>query len=219
MHRQSHVIEKIGRVPDNAESGSNFLGLLVGIEQVEHSLLVLLAEMEQHVLTFLCKWNAGNSAIRPRIVGILFRSARVFAEGELVRTFTGRGVNHFANFLQAIRSRDVSSLNAGILEGHQSTALCHIGNISYRLGHPAPAEEIQRQLSRRHVHDDLLDTFERTRRHLLDNNVDLERPAITLGPWLRLDSENESFIDNPAADALLTREYRRPFVLPEEQEI
>jgi hypothetical protein len=36
---------------------------------------------------------------------------------------------------------------------------------------------------------------------------------------LRLDSDKEKFVDNPAADALLTREYRKPFVLPNAKEV
>ncbi len=44
------------------------------------------------------------------------------------------GGNHFANFLQAVRSRDVKSLNGDIEEGHLSSAYCHLGNIAYKLG-------------------------------------------------------------------------------------
>jgi len=44
------------------------------------------------------------------------------------------GGDHFANFLQAVRSRDVKSLNGEIEEGHLSSAYCHLGNIAYRLG-------------------------------------------------------------------------------------
>jgi hypothetical protein len=40
---------------------------------------------------------------------------------------------HFKNFTDAIRSRNVSDLNADIEEGHRSTVLCHLSNISYRL--------------------------------------------------------------------------------------
>jgi len=69
------------------------------------------------------------------------------------------------------------------------------------------------------VHDDVLETFERTRKHLTENNVDLEKSKLTLGQGLRIDSEKERFFDNSSADALLTREYRKPFVLPTEKEV
>jgi predicted dehydrogenase len=47
---------------------------------------------------------------------------------------------HFGNFIAAVRSRKPSDLNADILEGHYSAALCHLANLSYRLGEPVPFE-------------------------------------------------------------------------------
>lgn len=41
---------------------------------------------------------------------------------------------HQKNFIAAIRSRKASDLNADILDGHLSAALCHMANISHRLG-------------------------------------------------------------------------------------
>jgi len=45
-----------------------------------------------------------------------------------------RSESHMANFLKAVRSRNREDLNADILEGHLSSALCHLGNVAYRLG-------------------------------------------------------------------------------------
>jgi predicted dehydrogenase len=146
--------------------------------------------------------------------GIIADTSLFDSDGKLVRTFEGKSQSHFANFLKAVRSRKVSDLNADILEGHQSTALCHIGNISWRLGQPSSPAGIQRALSGLKVHDDVLETFERTRKHLAENNVDLEKSKLTLGHALRLDSEKEKFLDNSNADTLLSREYRKPFVVP-----
>jgi predicted dehydrogenase len=151
--------------------------------------------------------------------GIIADNSLFDLKGKLVRTFEGKTDNHFANFLKAVRSRNVSDLHADILETHQSTALCHIGNISWRLGRPATAEAIQKELSQLKVHDDLLATFDRTRRHLTENNVDVEKTKLTLGRLLRLDSDKERFADDPGANALLTREYRKPFVVPTEKEV
>jgi predicted dehydrogenase len=44
------------------------------------------------------------------------------------------GQAHFENFIDCIRSRKTEDLRAPLEEGHFSTALCHLGNISYRLG-------------------------------------------------------------------------------------
>src|SRR5947207_7294706 len=151
--------------------------------------------------------------------GIIAGESLFDLKGKLVRTFEGGTESHFANFLKAMRSRKVSELHADILETHQSTALCHIGNISYRLGHPSSPDEIQKELGQLKVPGDLLETFEQTRRHLVENNVDLDKSKLTLGPLLQLDSDKEKFAHNPAADALLTREYRKPFVVPAEKEV
>ena len=44
------------------------------------------------------------------------------------------GQPHFENFIECVRSRKVEDLRAPIEEGHLSTTLCHLGNISYRVG-------------------------------------------------------------------------------------
>src|SRR5205823_1638285 len=98
--------------------------------------------------------------------GIIADTSLFDLDGRLVRTFRGVNESHFANFLGAVRSRKVSDLHADILEGHQSTALCHLGNISWRLGRPASPAEIRKELPELKVHDDVLETFERTRKHL-----------------------------------------------------
>ena len=44
------------------------------------------------------------------------------------------GTEHFANFLDAIRSGKDETLNCNMLEGHMSSSLPILANISYRLG-------------------------------------------------------------------------------------
>jgi predicted dehydrogenase len=44
------------------------------------------------------------------------------------------GQAHFENFIECMRSRKSENLKAPIEEGHFSTTLCHLGNISYRVG-------------------------------------------------------------------------------------
>lgn len=43
------------------------------------------------------------------------------------------GVVHFANFIDALRSRKPEDLNAEILEGHLSASHCHLANAAYRV--------------------------------------------------------------------------------------
>jgi predicted dehydrogenase len=145
--------------------------------------------------------------------GLIAESSLFDHEGNLVRTFTGAGQNHFANFLKAVRSRKREDLNADILEGHQSTALCHAGNICYRLGRPASVEEIEQQFESVKVHPNAMETIARTRKHLSANAVDLEKTPLTLGAQLDIHPDQEAFLGNDKANALLSREYRQPFVL------
>ena len=44
------------------------------------------------------------------------------------------GQSHFENFIDCLRSRKSENLRAPIEEGHFSTTLCHLGNISYQGG-------------------------------------------------------------------------------------
>jgi len=75
---------------------------------------------------------------------------------------------HFENFVQSIRSRRMP--NADIEEGHRSTLMCQLANISYRLG----------------------------------------------GRKLSLDAVTETVVADDEANALLKREYRAPWVVPDE---
>lgn len=76
---------------------------------------------------------------------------------------------HFANFIEAVRSREPSILHGPVETAHTSSALAHLGNIAYRL---------KRQL--------------------------------------KFDPKTEKFVGDAEADAMLTREYRAPFVVPSE---
>ncbi len=133
-----------------------------------------------------------------------------------MKQFAGDGgAGHHANFLKAVRSRNHADLNADILEGHISSSLCHLGNISYRVGTETPREEIREAIK---SDREALDSFQRFESHLGANGVDLDKTRAALGPWLQFDSENERFIGGfnyQKANELLTREYRPPFVVPE----
>ncbi|MDO8543825.1 MAG: Gfo/Idh/MocA family oxidoreductase [Opitutaceae bacterium] len=151
--------------------------------------------------------------------GIIAGGSLFDLEGTLVRPFEGKGENHFVNFLNAVRSRKVSDLRADILEGHQSTALCHIGNISYRLGRRASTAEIKQQLGKLRSATHALETFERTEKHLATNRVNAAENQLTLGAPLQVEPKEERFVSNRAANELLAREYRSPFVLPSLKQI
>ena len=75
---------------------------------------------------------------------------------------------HFANWIDAVRKRDMSIQNGPVESGHLSSALAHLGNISYRLG---------RQLE--------------------------------------FDPIAERFIGDEDANAMMTQQYRAPYLMPE----
>jgi predicted dehydrogenase len=134
----------------------------------------------------------------------------VFDDG-LEITWKGGG-DHYANFLKAVRSRKAEDLNADILDGHLSSALCHTGNISYQMGRPAPAKEIAESLSSQPL---LADSFDRMASHLRANGVNVDEPLIRHGAHLKMDPASETFPGNAEASPRLTREYRKPYVVPE----
>jgi hypothetical protein len=134
--------------------------------------------------------------------------------GNLVRPFEAKSENHFANFLRAVRSRKHTDLAADILEGHQSSALCHIANISYRTGALASPEDIRAKLGSLGVQDDVKATFDKTLEHLIAAGVDPKTEKLRLGQHLFLDPQKESFSENATANSFLTRQYRAPFALP-----
>jgi predicted dehydrogenase len=138
-------------------------------------------------------------------------------DGSVVKKFVGGGDN-FENFEKAVRSRNVEDLNADILEGHLSSALCHLGNISYRLGDNISAEQAEQKLA---GDREALATFERVVGHLEENGVDLKETPLRFGAPLTLDGRREVFTGELAAqaNASLTREYRKPFVMPSETNV
>jgi predicted dehydrogenase len=127
-----------------------------------------------------------------------------------IRKFQG-SESHHGNFIKAVRSRKSTDLNADILEGHLSSALCHTGNISYRLGRLASPDEIRAGIRGQ---PDAEDTFGRMLEHLELNEVDLAATQATLGMPLVMDPATERFVGNADADKHLTRDYRAPFVVP-----
>ncbi len=79
------------------------------------------------------------------------------------------GGGHYKNFITALRSRNTGDLTCDIYDGHLSSALPLLANISYRLG----------------------------------------------GIGLEFNSSREKFVNNAAADDMLSREYRDPYIVPE----
>ena len=143
-----------------------------------------------------------------------YGSSDIFdGDGKLVRKIRGGSdLDHFDNFLAAVRAGDTSMLTADIEDGHLSSALCHLGNIAYRLGEEASVEQIENAVGGDTERETLADTVD----HLKYNGVDLSETPLTLGKTLALAGERFTGDHADAANGMLTREYREPFVLPGE---
>ena len=141
-----------------------------------------------------------------------YSSAQAFDhEGNEVQTWEGAR-DHFANFVDAVRSRRSEDLTADIREGHLSSAMCHMGNVSHQMGQPASLKEAEEAVSGQ---PEAAEALGRMGRHLEANGVDLGQTPLTLGPALELDPETERFADD-AAQVLAARAYREPYVVPQE---
>jgi predicted dehydrogenase len=120
----------------------------------------------------------------------------------------------WGSFLRAVRSRKSLDLNAPVEHGHYSSALCHLANISYRLGEQVPFNAKTKTLG---DNPRVVETFMNLQENLKGVGVKLEDTRYRLGRVLTVDPKSEQFSGEGAkeANALLTRNYRKPFVVPE----
>lgn len=124
---------------------------------------------------------------------------------------------HRQNFIKAIAARKVT--NAPLLECHYSSALCHLGNISYLVG----AEKSNKALGEAIKNDaETRDSFARMMDHLKANNVDTDGTRTVVGPLLKIDAAKEVFVgsekaivDAANASPVRKREGRGAFRIPE----
>jgi len=134
-------------------------------------------------------------------------------KGNIVQRFTGGG-DHHGNFLKAVRSGKFEDLNADILQGHLSSALCHMGNISYNLGQEMTCADLKKRLAEVKSNENAGETFDRVTAHLTDNGIKMDERKLRVGPELTFDPAKEIFPGNASANKFLTRDYHKPFVVP-----
>jgi predicted dehydrogenase len=132
-------------------------------------------------------------------------------EGKMVTTFRG-AADHFRNFIDCVRSRKAEEQNGPIEEGHLSSALCHLGNISYRVGDSTSFGTHPRALEGNEAG---METLERFEQHLVENGVNPQQSHYVMGRKLMIDARRETFGSEKDANALLSRTYRAPFEVPE----
>ncbi len=118
----------------------------------------------------------------------------------------------FANFIHAMRTRNPKDLHADIVDAHYSSACCHLGNISYRLGKEVPGGTAPVGLPDNPQVAESLQALKTQLKDALD--LDWTKTTYQMGVQLDFDPEKEEFIGNDQANQLLTRDYREPFVVP-----
>ncbi|MBN1589949.1 MAG: Gfo/Idh/MocA family oxidoreductase [Pirellulales bacterium] len=119
----------------------------------------------------------------------------------------------FGSFINTLRDGDFSKCNVDILEGHLSSAVCHLGNISYRLGKQvAYGQKPEHMGTNPQVHE----SFDTIRHNLAGAGFELDDKTYQVGPVLEFDPKAERFVDNEAANAMLTRPARPPFAVPDD---
>ena len=153
-----------------------------------------------------------------RLEGQRGRAKAFDQAGKLIREFkgdTGDG-RHQQNFIDAVRGRDASLLNADVTVGHHSAGWCNLANIAVRSGGAfsvAEAREIDVQ-----PWQGLLNEMQT---HVQAHGMQLDYAAIRMSPQLELDATTGRFVGAHAdlANRFLKREYRQGFAVPELAEL
>jgi predicted dehydrogenase len=128
-------------------------------------------------------------------------------DGKELKKFKG-GRSHFQNWIDSIHAGKQDA-TLSVESGHLSSALAHIGNISWALGEKTPATKVREAFEDPRA----ADAIERMEVHLRANGVDIEKEGIRLGKVLTREGSKESFTgaNAEAANALLKGSYRKEF--------
>lgn len=127
----------------------------------------------------------------------------------------GSGDRHVRNFVEAVRARDASMLTSEVGGAAVSAGLAHVSNIAWRVGSEMTPQQVEESLGTTDLHRETLDRYAS---YLDERGVDLDESSWVCGPKLTFDSEAMRFTGtmNDAANALVRREYRDGFEVPEE---
>lgn len=128
----------------------------------------------------------------------------------------GGNAEHRANFVKSMQTREL--INSSIEECHYSSALCHLGNVSYLVGaeksNAEVAEAVRSSTAGKEAYGRVLE-------HLKQNEVNLDSTKFVVGPLLQIDRKTETIVgpDRTLANAanwspLLKREGRGAFRIP-----
>ncbi|MDX1944817.1 MAG: Gfo/Idh/MocA family oxidoreductase [Pirellulaceae bacterium] len=120
----------------------------------------------------------------------------------------------FGAFINAMRTRKPEDNNCDAEVAHYSSALCHLANISYRLGKPGNYDQARESIGKNEL---VVAALNKIHANAGGVGVPIASTKYTVGPSLSFDPASEKFVGEQvsAANQLLTRPYRAPFVVPE----
>jgi predicted dehydrogenase len=135
------------------------------------------------------------------------------ADGKEIRRFKGNNGDHVhqQNFIDAVRARDASLLNAEIEVGNDSTGWCNLANIAFRAGSRFQPKTIADGFPQMAGLADEVGSM------LAAHGLDLDGGEILASPILEIDQASGQFTGSgaDAANRFLKREYRDGYVVPE----
>jgi predicted dehydrogenase len=121
-------------------------------------------------------------------------------------------VDIFENFIEAVRNRKEEHLDAHVYEGHVSSGLCHLANVSYRLGEKSSFNKKNKSFG---SNKKGYEYIERMQEHLKENGLNLKETDYIVGRNLEFDAKTETIKGDDEANALLSRNYRSPYIVPD----
>jgi len=158
--------------------------------------------------------DAARIALDLKGYGDLTASFGAFKEK---KRFEGKQLNHYVDFLNAIKKKDPSAVRGELSEAILSGDLCHFGNISYRVGTPGKFEDARKALAGLDVPKRVFDRLNALSENLDQNGVAQD---IVIGETLyHSDNSDAPILNNPKAQELLSTPYRDGYVLPDKDSV
>ena len=145
---------------------------------------------------------------------ILYKSGKATLlddAGKPASVFDGSQENHHQNFVDAVLAETPDAARGDLQEAVISGDLCHLGNISYRLGQAADDQDIADTLTGLKVPDFVQERLQAQRANLTKNGL---KDRMILGRVLRPAASGDPLGHDAEARALGRNSYRSPYTLP-----
>ncbi len=151
-----------------------------------------------------------------RLEGQRGRAEAFDKDGKPIKTFkgsSGMGI-HQQNFIDSVRTRDRSKLNAEVQVGHDSSGWCNLANIAFQSGKSFTMSDAK-QLDVK-PWTEMVDSMSAL---LQRHNLKIDSAGLKLSPLMSIDEKTQRFVgDNSnVANQFIRREYRKGYEVPEIQ--